>query len=49
MMIKMILKKTAFELMFGFEPVPQEIESRERARKQRLKKKNQTDKNKKHD
>lgn len=49
MMIKMILKKTAFELMFGFEPSRNDLESREIARKQRLKKKNQTDKNKKHD
>jgi hypothetical protein len=35
----MILKKTAFELMFGFNPSRNEIESRERARKQRLNKK----------
>lgn len=37
--LKKILNKTAFELMFGFNPSRNDLESRERARKQRLKKK----------
>ena len=39
-----MVTKSAFELMFGFQPIPHEIESRERARQQRLKKKNERQK-----
>ena len=39
-----MVTKSAFELMFGFQPIPHEIESRERARLQRLKKKNERQK-----
>jgi hypothetical protein len=36
-----MVTKSAFELMFGFQPIPHDIESKERSRLQRLKKKNE--------
>ena len=39
-----IVTKSAFELMFGFQPIPHDIESKERSRLQRLKKKNERQK-----
>jgi hypothetical protein len=39
-----MVTKSAFELMFGFQPIPHDIESKERSRLQRLKKKNERQK-----
>ena len=39
-----MVTKSAFELMFGFHPIPHELQSRERGKQQRLKKKNERQK-----
>jgi hypothetical protein len=39
-----MVTKSAFELMFGFQPIPHEVKSRERGKQQRLKKKNERQK-----
>ena len=39
-----MVTKSAFELMFGFQHIPHEVQSKERGKQQRLRKKNERQK-----